>query len=246
MINSIHIMHSLCQFEGNREWMEKMDSIWFKRVGESLEACVRKKSLPSHLAAEQASEQLMDIFVKFLEYHHPVDLDALLRLVESMTTNDFSATHPLCTYIYRYIICENSIQLKKSFVMQSIEAYASASQKSKTFLIRNIVQPIIRQNSKQESSEGLQLVDKAMIESIHAKIWKVGLSSPDDDLAQPGIDRTRMEVLQLTAMLVKYYPSILHDMWQDIIEFCSNYIRCEDIFIKSCRSCRRWLLHCTL
>ncbi|KIM93519.1 hypothetical protein OIDMADRAFT_149686 [Oidiodendron maius Zn] len=232
MISSIHIMHSLCQLEGKRDWMGKIDSIWFKRVGENLEAHVRKKSLPSHLAAEQASEQLMDIFAKFLEYHHPVGLDDLLRLVESVTTNDFSETHPLCIYIHRYIICEKSIQFRKIFVMQSIEAYATASQKSKTFLIRNIVHPIIRRNSKQESSESPRLVDKAMIESIRAKIWKVGVGSPDDDLTQPGIDRTTMEVLQLTAMLVKYCPPILHDMWPDIIEFCWKYIRREDILIK--------------
>jgi transformation/transcription domain-associated protein len=240
VINSIHIMHSLCKFKGDREWMDKKDIfIWFNMAGKNLEAHLRTNTLPPHLrlAAEQASEQLMVIFTKFLEYH-PTDLDALFSLIEFVTNEDFRQTQPLFTYIYHHIICNNSIEFWKTIVMWSMEVYASksASQKTKAFLIHNIVNPIfamnVMRNSKQTSPKGPQLMDKDVIESIHTKIWKVSLGNSNDDLTQPGIDHTRMGVLQLTAMLVKYYHSILYDMRQDIIKFGLTYICLEDIISK--------------
>ena len=240
VINSINIMHSVCKFKGNKEWMEKKEHLtWFKMVGKNLESHLRSNTLPAHLrlAAEQAGEQLMAIFTKFLEYH-PKDLDALFSLIDSVTNEDFRPTQPLFAYIYHHIICNNSIEYWKTIVMRSLEVYASksASQKTKTFLLHNIVNPIIAMDvmriSKQASPKSPRLMDKAVIESIHTKIWKVSLGDPNDDLTQPGIDHTRMEVLQLTAMLVKYHYAILQDARKDIIKFGWTYIRLEDVINK--------------
>ena len=233
MINSILIMHSLCKSGGDIEWMEnKQIAIWLKMVGKNLEAHLRTNTLPPHLrlAAEQASEQLMVVFVKFLEYH-PADFDALLSLIDSVTNEDFRFTQPLLKHIYHRIICSNSIEFRKTIVLQSLEVYASkgVSQKIKTFLLHYIVNPIIiaMHPSKQTSTKSPRLIDKAVIESIRTKIWKVSLS---DDLTQPGVDHTRMEVLRLTATLVKDHHSVLLDSSQDIIKFCLT--RFEDIVCK--------------
>jgi hypothetical protein len=93
VINAINIMHSISKFdnEKTKEWMEKKENMtWFKLVGKNLELHLRNNTLPPNLrlAAEQAGEQLMVIFTKFLEYH-PKDLDALFSLVESVTAEDF-------------------------------------------------------------------------------------------------------------------------------------------------------------
>jgi transformation/transcription domain-associated protein len=240
VINSIHIMHSICQFKGNKEWMDKKENItWFKMVGKNLESHLRTNTLPPHLrlAAEQAGEQLMVILTNVLE-HHPKDLDSLFSLVESVTNEDFRTTQPLFSYIYGHIICNDSIEYWKTIVMRSLEVYVgkSASQKTKTFLLHNIINPIIAMDvmriSKHGSPKSPRLMDKAVIESIHTKIWKVSLGDPNDDLTQPGIDHTRMEVLQLTAMLVKYHHSILQDARKDIIKFGWTYIRLEDVINK--------------
>jgi hypothetical protein len=233
VINSILILHSLCKFEGDREWMDKEDIIiWLKMVGRNLEAHLRTNTLPPHLrlAAEQASEQLMVIFTKFLEYH-PTDLDALFSLIDSVTNEDFPPTQPLFAYIYNNIICSNSIEYWKTIVLWSLEVYASksASQKTKTFLLHNIVSPIIA-TSKQTCTKSPGVIDEALIESINTKIWKVSLGDPNDDFTQPGVDHTRIEVLQLTAMLVKYYHSVLRGTSQDIIKFGLTCL--EDIVCK--------------
>ncbi|KAH8587649.1 hypothetical protein B0O99DRAFT_733099 [Bisporella sp. PMI_857] len=239
-INSIHVMHSLCKFEGDREWMGENDIItWLNKSGKNIAADLRANTLPPHLrlAAEQAIEQLMVIFIKFMEYY-PTALDALFSFIESVANGEFRQTRPLLQYIYYYIICNDSIEFWKTIVMRGLEVYASksTSQRTKTFLLHNIVNPIVARDvmriSKQESPKSPRLVDKAVIESIHTKIWKVSLGDPNDDLTQPGIDHTRMEALQLTAMLVKYHHSILYDMRQDIINFGLAYSCLEDIIIK--------------
>ena len=241
VINAINIMHSICQFEGTRSWMEKKENLtWFKLVGKNLELHLRTNTLPPNLrlAAEQAGEQLMVIFTKFLEYH-PRDLDALFSLIDSVTTEDFKPSQALFKYIYDHIISNESIEYWKTVVMRSLDVYSgkSASQKTKTFLLHNLVNPIIamdvmRNTQHPTPSKSPRLMDKAVIESIHTKIWKQGLGDSNDDLMQPGIDHARMEVLQLTAMLVKYHHSILQDARKDIIKFGWTYIRLEDVINK--------------
>jgi transformation/transcription domain-associated protein len=243
VINAINIMHAACKFggEGTHEWMEKKDHVsWFKLVGKNLELHLRNNTLPANLrlAAEQAGEQLMVIFTKFLEYH-PKDLDALFNLIESVTAEDFKASQPLFSHIYKMIICNDSIEYWKTVVLRSLEVYASktASQKMKSFLLHNLVNPIVAMDVMRISklptpSKNPRFMDKAVIESIHTKIWKVNIGDQNDDVVQPGIDHTRMEVLQLTAMLVKYYYSILQDARKDIIKFGWTYIRLEDVINK--------------
>ncbi|KAH8591872.1 hypothetical protein B0O99DRAFT_690168 [Bisporella sp. PMI_857] len=237
-INTVHIMHSLCKFKGIEKWMNEKDIIiWFKIVGKNPEAYLRANtlSLQLRLAAEQASEQLMVVFTKFLE-HHPTDLDTLFSLVESVANGKFSQTHPLFTYIYHYIICNESIEYQKKIVLRSLEVYASkrASQRTKTFLLHNIVNPVVAKDvmlmPKEGSPKNPRLMDKVVIKSIHTNIWKVSFGDPNDDLT--GIDHTRLEALQLTATLVKYHHSTLQDARKDIMKFGWAHIYLEDVINK--------------
>lgn len=241
IINAINIMHSITMFEDTKSWMEKKDNLmWFKAVGKKLEAQLRSNTLPPglRLAAEQAGDQLMVIFTKYLNYH-PKDLDSLFSLVEAVTSDDFKPSQPLFDYIYKHIVCNESIDYWKAIITRSLEIYAgrSASQRTKAFLLHYMVNPIIamdvmRNSGQLSPSKTPRLMDKAVIESLHSKIWKVGLGDSTEDLTQPGIDHTRMEVLQLTAMLVKYYHAILQEARKDIIKFGWTYIRLEDVINK--------------
>jgi transformation/transcription domain-associated protein len=209
-------------------------------VGKNLELHLRTNTLPPNLrlAAEQASEQLMVIFTKFLEFH-PRDLDALFSLINSVTAEEFKPSQPLYSYIYKHIISSDSIESWKTVLMRSLDVYASktASQKTKAFLLHNLVNPIFAMDIMETpkhvtTSKSSRLIDKAVIESIHNKIWKVDLGDPNDDLTQPGIDHTQMEVLQMTAMLVKYHHTILQEARKDIIKFGWTYIRLKDVINK--------------
>ncbi|KAJ3577545.1 hypothetical protein NPX13_g3024 [Xylaria arbuscula] len=240
-INTINILNSLGQFEDTQGWMEQKDTInLLKLIGKDLERHLGANSLPPsfRLPADQASEQLMVIFTKALSLK-PRDLDALFSLIESITAEELRATPSVSAYLYKHVICSDSIEFWKSIIMRCLDIYAgkNVSQKTKCFVLRNIVNPIVamdvmRNWSPSNPPRPQRLMDRSIIESINIKIWKVNLGDPQEDLALPGIDHTRMEVLQLSAMLVKYHHAILQDARKDIIKFGWTYIRLDDVINK--------------
>ncbi|KAH8591080.1 hypothetical protein B0O99DRAFT_551034 [Bisporella sp. PMI_857] len=248
VINAINIMHSTCKAgdADTHAWMEKKDHItWFKAVGKNLELHLRNNTLPANLrlAADQAGEQLLIILTKVLEQRLD-DLDGLFSLIASVTSDDFRPTQALFNHIYEHIICSPSVEFWRSVILRSLEIYASktATQKTKAFLLHNLVNPIIAMDvmrtskAANSSPKNSRLIDKSIIESINTKVWKVNITDQNDDVSQPGIDHTRMELLQLTAMLIKYYHTNIQDTWKDtrkdIIKFGWTYIRLEDVINK--------------
>ncbi|KAI1214964.1 uncharacterized protein F4807DRAFT_466329 [Annulohypoxylon truncatum] len=238
IVNTINVLDSLSRNPGTRSWLERKDTVsWLRRIGKDLERHLRTNSLPPNLRlpADQASEQLMGIFTEALS-SNPRDMDALFSLVESVTSEELRLTPSLFSFLYKHVICNESIDYWKAVVLRCLDIYAgkSSTQKTKCFLLRNVVNPIIAMDVMRHWNQPRtqRLVDRAVIESINVKIWKVNLGEPQDDLAQPGIDHTRMEVLQLSAMLVKYHYSILQDARKDIIKFGWTYIRLDDVINK--------------
>lgn len=242
VINVINVIHSLSTTNDGKpkEWMKNKDHmIWLKNVGKDLENRLLAYSLPPNLRlpAEQAGGQLLAICTKYLECN-PMEIDFLFSLIDAITSGEMKCNQTLFSFLYR-IISSHSIDYWKTLILRCLDVYTSktTSHKTKTFLLHNIVSPIIamdvmRHPSNSSSIRSPRLIDKTVIESFLTKIWKVGLGEPNDEFTQPGIDHTRLEVLQLTAMLVKYHFSILQDARKDIIKFGWTYIRLEDIINK--------------
>ncbi|KAH7633405.1 hypothetical protein B0T09DRAFT_395672 [Sordaria sp. MPI-SDFR-AT-0083] len=242
IVNTINILEALCQNSNSLAWMDNREHMeWLKTVGKELEQNLKANKLPANvrLAADQASEQLMVILTKSLE-RNLKDIEPLLSLIESITSDDFRETHTMLSYLYKNIISSDSIDFWRTTVLRCLDIYAgrSASQRMKWYLLHNIVNPIVAMdvmrhwNRGEPAKSGPRFLDRAVIESINTKIWKVNLADPHDDLSQPHIDHTRMEVLQLSAMLVKYHHAILQDARKDFIKFGWTYIRLDDVINK--------------
>ncbi|KAL8351867.1 hypothetical protein RB601_002265 [Gaeumannomyces tritici] len=241
IIETINVLDALSGWPDSKSWMERREHLtWLKQNGKDLEKHLRSNDLPPELrlAASQAGEQLIEILTKSLE-QAPKDLDAFFSLVDAVTNDEFRMTQPLLSYIYKGIICNESIEFWRTIVLRCLDLYSgrAASQKTKRFLLHSIVNPIVamdvmRHWDQPEQGGGPRLMDRTVIESINSKIWKVNLGDAQEDLLQPGIDHTRMEVLQLSAMLVKYHHASLQDARKDIIRFGWAYIRLEDVINK--------------
>jgi transformation/transcription domain-associated protein len=241
MVNTIHILDSLSQHQSACAWMDKKEYIiWLKNMGKDLESHLRSYTCPAslRLPAHQAAEQLMSVLVKSLE-RSPKDLDALFGLIEPVTADELRSTQDLFSFLYKHIISNDSVEFWRTTFLRCLDTYAgkSVSNKTKYFLLHNIVNPIVamdvmRHSNQSEQNKSQKLMDKAVIDSVSSKIWKVHPDMSSDDAAQPGIDHTRFEVLQLSAMLVKYYHSTLQEARKDIIKFGWTFIRLDDIINK--------------
>ena len=240
IINGIHIMHSLCSYKS--QWLTENEKIRHKLLdtGKGLYARQKNGTLSPdlRLAALQAGEQLMDIFTIYLRQSHE-DLDFFFHVIESITSNELKMQPVFKSFIYSDVILSHSIDYWRSIVMRCLDLYTTrgSSQKTKTFAFRNLVNPIlamdIMSNCGQNSPRGgLRLMDKSLLDAIHNKLWKPQLGDISEDNGQPGVDHSRLELLQMSALLLKYHQNLVSEARKDIIKFGWSYIRLEDTINK--------------
>ena len=240
-INAIHAIHSLCRHSFS--WLSERDALrqTLMRVGKDLNRKRKSDTIPPELrlGTDQASEQLMKIFVKYLELA-PKDFDFLFQLIDAITSEDIKEQPSLFAFIYHHIICATSIDYWRTLVMRCLDLYSmrGSSFRAKTFTFRNLVNPILamdtmRALSKDSASvHSRRLIDKSIVDAIHNKIWKPQLSDINDENAQSGADHSRLELLQMSALLLKWHHNLVSEARKDIIKFGWTYIRLEDIINK--------------
>ena len=243
-INAIHAIHSLCR--NSTTWLSEKDVLrqTLLRIGKELN---RKRWLDTihsdlRLSTDQASEQLMDIYVKFLELA-PKDFDFLFQLIEAVTSEEIRDHPSLYSFIYNRIICSDSVDYWRSLITRSLDLYTirGSSFKIKTFALRNFVNPIFAMDTMRSLSDtpGVtakvptrRLIDKSIIDLVHNKIWKPQLTDINEENAHSGADHSRLELLQMSALLLKWHHNLVSEARKDIIKFGWTYIRLEDIINK--------------
>ena len=240
-VNAIHIVHSLCGHTS--DWLRQNGNLRqaLLSVGRDL---YHKKKLDRiapdlRLGADQAGEQLMDIFVTSLTLD-PQDLDFLFQLIDAITADEIKLHPSFITFIYTHIVSSESHEYWRSIIMRSLDLYnvRGSSQRTKTFAFRNLVNPILAMDVMRSSQQALlpgnerRFMDKSTVEAIHNKIWKPQLTDISEDNGQPGVDHSRLELLQMSALLLKYHHNLVSEARKDVIKFGWSYIRLEDTINK--------------
>lgn len=178
----------------------------------------------------------MSIFIKVLECKFE-DLELLFSLIEFVIVDDFCEMQVLFLYIYKYIICSNSIDFWRVVVLWCFDIYVGRMvfQWMKWYFIYNIVNLIFVMDVMCywfNKIIGLKFLDKFVIDLINIKIWRVNLMGFYDDFFQFCIDYMRMEVLQFLVMFVKYYSGMFEFFRKDFIKFGWIYICLDDVINK--------------
>ena len=238
LVNVIHVIHSLALHD--TQWLTKDGKLLqiLMNIGKELyqKAKHDKLRLQLRLGADQAAEQLIAIFVKYLSAV-PEDLDFLFQLIDTVTADHLRIHPSLFAFIYSHIVSSRSHDHWRNVMMRSMDLYSArhSSQQAKTFAFRNLVNPILAMDvlrTAQRSEGSSPFTDKALVEAIHKKLWVPQLEVTGDDNSQPGVDHSRLELLQMSALLLKYHHSLVSDARKDIIKFGWSYIRLEDTINK--------------
>ena len=239
-INGIYVAHSICSYNSTKRWLVSHADLRAKLLssGRELEQKLRGDSLPpdERLRVEQAEDQLMDVFTVYLaEASH--DLDFLFEVIDGLSADELKRTLALPKFIYKHVITNESIDYRRSVIMRCLDLYGqrACSQRTKTYAFRHLVNPIFAMDVQltwNSSTNGPRLMDKSMTESIQSRLWKPQLADLSEESSQAGVDHSRMELLQLSALLIKYHAQTVQDSRKDIIKFAWNYIRLEDIINK--------------
>ncbi|KAI9676027.1 MAG: hypothetical protein M1817_000770 [Caeruleum heppii] len=242
VINAISIVHSIISHSSCRSWLLTQDQLRQRLVGagRELENKLRQDTVPGRLrlAAEQSGERLVEIITAYMA-QVPQNLDFLFDIIDAVTAGELKHHYSLTKYLYGSVISSDSVEYWRSIVFRCLDLSVdrNVSQRTKTFAFHHLANPIfamdvLRGSHRTAPASGARLMDKSMTEAVHNKIWKPHLSDHGDDSGQPGVDHSRMELLQLTAMLLKYHHNLISDVRKDIIKFGFISIRLEDIINK--------------
>ncbi|KAK4997496.1 transcription-associated protein 1, partial [Elasticomyces elasticus] len=243
-INGIHVAYALSIHSETGAWLvphERCRRALFE-AAKDLESSLNNNTIAPNLrlAAEQAAELIMTVLTTYLS-HEPEDLDFFFEIVEAITMDQLRFCPSLIDFIYKRIISSDSVEYQKSVLLRCIDVYTNrqTSQRTKTFAFHYILNPtfamdVMRNWEKLfDGTKGTALLDKSLTDAVHNKLWKPqSLSDISDDGSQTGVDQSRMELLQTTALLVKYHHPMLQDARKDIIKFGWNYIKLDDVINK--------------
>ena len=245
-VNALHMADAICSFPETGKKLTENE----KTRNALLEAA---KSLQSHaslppnlrLAAMQSQEHIMHVMTLHFELQ-PDDLDTLFNVFEACTKGELQACASLFSYLYKHIITSENTQYQRSVALRCIDTYTSdlSSQKLKWFVFHNLMNPILANDVMRNwdvlfrpNNKGTALMDKAMTDAIHSKLWKPqSVANISEDSSQ-GVDHSRMELLETSGFLVKYHHNMLQDARKDLIKFGWNYIRLEDHINKYAAYC---------
>ncbi|KAF9891502.1 hypothetical protein FE257_003969 [Aspergillus nanangensis] len=239
-INGIYVSHSICSYPSTKRWLVSHGVLKGKLLsfGRDLQRKLHNDKLPAseRLRVEQAEDQLMDIFSIYLA-ESVQDLDFLFEVMDGLSADELKRTLAFPKFIYHHIITNESIDYRRSVIMRCLDLYGqrSCSQKMKTYAFRHLVNPIFAmdvQTTWHSPANTPKLMDKSMSEFIQNRLWKPQLADLSEESNQAGVDHSRMELLQLSALLIKYHHQTVQDSRKDIIKFAWNYIRLEDIINK--------------
>jgi transformation/transcription domain-associated protein len=245
-INAIHVAWSICQHSSTVKWLVTSEDVR-KALMESakgVEKQLRANTIDStlRLAAEQAGDQIMDLLTIYIQ-QEPTNFDFFFEVVEAVTAGELKTTPTLFHFMYKNMISVESVDYWRSLVVKCIDFYAARntlhSQKAKTFVFHNVVNPIFAMDVKRnwdhlfDGSKGTELVNSAMIHVVLTKLWRPqSVGDISEEAGQLGVDHARMELLQLTALLLKYHTHLLQDSRKEIIKFGWSWIKLEDVINK--------------
>ncbi|KAF2436802.1 hypothetical protein EJ08DRAFT_644409 [Tothia fuscella] len=245
-INAIHVAWSTCQHTSTRDLLVVNEDVRkaLMETSKSVEKQLRANTIDPklRLAAEQAGDEVMDLLTIYMAQENK-DFEFFFEVVEAVTAGELKPTPTFFHLIYKHMIAVESVEYWRNLVVKCIDFYASRnslhSQKAKTFVFHNVVNPIFAMDVMRNwehlfgSRKGTKLVDTSMIHVVLTKLWRPqSVGDISEEAGQLGVDHARMELLQLTALLLKYHTNLLQDSRKEIIKFGWSWIKLEDVINK--------------
>lgn len=241
MINIVHIVHAMSLFESCRQPLLTNKDFLRSLIanGKILQQKLGSNSVPPglRLACEQTAERLASILMAVM-YEDPSDLDFFFEVIVAVTSEELRETPEILDFIYNRVIqhSENSYRRQIFERCLNILETNGYGEKMKAYLIRNLLNPILAKDVMQNwksIGEETEIVNKSSVAMIQTKLWQHQTKiEPLDDKVPEYTDHFRMELLQMTAMLLKYYSSVIQDVRKDVIKLCWTWTKLEDVLNK--------------
>ncbi|ODQ63382.1 hypothetical protein NADFUDRAFT_28952 [Nadsonia fulvescens var. elongata DSM 6958] len=237
--NSIYIMRALSMDDSSwvstqREFLDYIISFSKNLVQTSHASALVS---PIRIQVEQALEELQNIIV--LNLKEKKDLDLTFDIIKATTTYNFKISDVLQDFIFSNIVASTDDLLRREYLVKAIEIATNKTNTltCRTFIFKFVINPILIVEGDRNGNF-YTLLEKThfrggntWLDIVHTKIWRPAyLDVGDDGLGT--VDHYRFELLQTSALLIKYASNYVLDVRKDIIKFAWNYIKLDDIVSK--------------
>jgi transformation/transcription domain-associated protein len=193
---------------------------------------VMKKDDEQGLQMTHESLYLSQIFISYLRVN-PDNIDVTFEVASLFAQESVMDLSYLREFFLKEVALQYPSQRKRLIMEKFLQQFndSSISSFSRMMTLRHVINPALLVAITRKSNAAADVLDSKVMEQLDSKIW-AQLGSDASEENQYAEDSLRIELLQLTAMIVQYAPLLLTDIRKDIIKFGWHYLRLEDATCK--------------
>ncbi|OAD77362.1 hypothetical protein PHYBLDRAFT_36397 [Phycomyces blakesleeanus NRRL 1555(-)] len=171
---------------------------------------------------------LARIFITHLK-SHPDDIELIFELVSMFAQDSAVDLSFLRAYFLEEVALKYTPARKRKLLDAFLQRYSDNSISSylKMMTLRHVINPALLVALVRKDNGPAEIFDTKMLEQLEVKVWAYFMSETSEE-NQYTEDSLRIEMLQMTAMLIQYAPQLLTDLRKEVIKFGWNHLRLED------------------
>ena len=232
-VNGLHIIRALTNH--NSEWIAEDPDFVAGLLERTVELAEKGRASPmeeDNLQVKQAIQAAVEVFVAYLK-QHPQDIRFLLDLTSAISSKIIDLYPAFSDFLFDEIVSTKDIDLRRQYLKEGFQLFSnrSAKQEFKTFVFRHLINPILIVTYSREE----KLVDKALISMVNKDVWKLLVAEthgPASDDALCKDDALKLEVIQMSTLLIYHSSTMASEHRKDIIKLGYVLIKMDDITIK--------------
>ncbi|RCI06399.1 hypothetical protein CU098_004433, partial [Rhizopus stolonifer] len=228
----VMLVHTLVNYNtkyliSHREVLDCLLELWRKRQEKVLSQQQKEEEQYSLMATRELL-LLAKIFVDYLQ-KNTNEIDVIFDLVALFAHESVADLSFLQRFFLESIALKSSAKQKRLILEKFLTIFTDNTVPSnlKMMALRQVVNPSLLATFVRKDADFGEILDANMMERLDEKIWASLMmeSSEDNQYIE---DSLRIELLQMTAMIVQYAPHLLADRRKEVIKFGWNYLRLED------------------
>ncbi|KAJ3100237.1 hypothetical protein HDU97_002421, partial [Phlyctochytrium planicorne] len=172
-------------------------------------------------------QYLLEIFMHLCK-REEFDIDILFDVVKAFNSPELIDVSFVKHFVYNDVLVGFSAAKKKLVLKHFFKTFSGFPVSLRTSSLRMMVIPMLLPSFTQ--NDLYQIIDADMIVLTHSCIWQPFLTETPENQVD---DSFKVELLQLTTLMVRFAPSVINELRKEVIKFAWNHLlRTEDITCK--------------
>ncbi|KAI8370186.1 hypothetical protein EDC96DRAFT_563874 [Choanephora cucurbitarum] len=220
----------------------KYDPHWLTQHPELLESLLNLWRSPQRFETMKKDDEqgyqmtrqslcISHVFIAYLRVH-PDNVDIIFELASLFAQESVMDLSYLREFFLSDFAMSFSAKIKRAVLERFLQQFndTTISAFLRMMMLRHVINPSLLVSITRKDSTSI-ILDSSMVEQLNQKLWSQ-LSTDASDEDQYVEDSLRIELLQMTAMIVQYASHLLTDLRKEIIKFGWHYLRLEDASCK--------------